>query len=170
MATKLIRLALFLAACSSFEFTLACGCRQPELGSALRQPDGLVFRGTVLREVVPSSTDDNGAQRIRKYIVQVARVIKGCTIKPMERVLVTSFGGPEMCGEILDVNGDYLLSAPVSQPILDNARAELGNKSKATQTLWITACGVNKTWDSVSGNEKQLIRAHGKERCSAATA
>jgi Tissue inhibitor of metalloproteinase len=142
--------------------TQACACAPATFDSALTNNDGLLFRATVIREVtVPSQPTRSdvamATNKMRRYIVQIARVVKGCTVKNMERIMVTSIGDP-MCGTTLAINSEYVLSSTASQPLDAASRAMLGNRSKVTRNVFISSCGFSRIWNAVSESDRITMR------------
>jgi hypothetical protein len=139
------------------------------IDSILQNDASCVVRGTVIRDLSSAPrqshhgmNEDESLPDTRKYIVQVSRVIKGCAVRAMDRIMVASFVSPEICGQgPLALNTEYIFSSTAhSQPMDIYSRAELGNRSKVKQTMWTTSCGFNLAWDAVSTSEREVIRGY----------
>jgi hypothetical protein len=129
---------------------------------AMSPEDGLLFRATIVREV----PTDGDANESKQYVVQITRVIKGCTIKTNERILVTMRRSAVSSGEALSMNTEYLITSTMSQPLDQSNKAALGNRSVLAKNVWINSRGLNQTWESVSLADKAAIRTY-KNQCSA---
>jgi hypothetical protein len=168
-----------LVSCCCMHNTLACSCLPLSVNETMqREHIGLVFRGTVLRIFTARSNNDPAANttsgaaaagvamfrdEANQYIVQVTKVYKGCHVKTNERIIVTSNGVGALCGMILTVNDNYIFSTGVSQPIDLLTSAQLGNRSKLKQDIWISSCGLNRVWSTVAEEDKATIRGYRKE-------
>jgi hypothetical protein len=157
---------------------LACSCLPLSVNETMqREHIGLVFRGTVLRPFTARSNNDNPAANTTSgaagvatfhsepsyYIVQVTKVYKGCHIKTNERIIVSSNSLGAMCGMSLTVNANYIFSTGASQPIDPLTSAQLGNRSKVKQSIWISSCGLNQVWSSVAEQDKATLRSYQKQ-------
>jgi hypothetical protein len=145
-----------------------------------REHIDVVVRGTVLRALVPTASRDpalnattnNGANGVslfsndepKQYIVQITKVYKGCHVKTNERILVSSNVLGATCGMSLTVNANYIFSTSVpQQPIDPVTSAQLGNRSKVKQGIWISSCGLNQVWSTVAEQDKVTIRNYHKQ-------
>jgi Tissue inhibitor of metalloproteinase len=157
------RISLFaIAIFAAIRQAQACACTSATVDSALNSSDGLIFRATVIREVTASSPPTRSdaamaSNKMKRYIVQIARVVKGCSVKNMERIMVTTLGDP-MCGTALAINSEYVLSSTASQPLDAVSQAMLGNRSKVTRNVFISSCGFNRIWDAVSESDRITMR------------
>jgi Tissue inhibitor of metalloproteinase len=159
---------------------LACSCLPLSVNETMqREHIGLVVRGTVLRAFVPTLSHDpavnatNGAatgvtlfsgDESNQYIVQITKVYKGCNVKTNERIIVSSSSVGSMCGMSLTVNTNYIFSTSVqNQPIDPVTSAQLGNRSKVKQSIWISSCGLNQVWSTVAAQDKATIQSYKKQ-------
>jgi Tissue inhibitor of metalloproteinase len=148
--------------------TLACSCLRMGLNETMYASDeSLFFRGTVVRDITPPPPVPDPNNPIfmmpngrNQYVVQVGRVFKGCTIKQSERILVTSPMQSSMCGLSLAMGASYIFESGLAPKPVDAATlARLGNRTKVTSTVSVFLCGFNRPWDSVSEDDKNVLRA-----------
>lgn len=146
--------------------TLACSCMPTSANSTLYESwhaTGLVFRGTAIRDISPPPPPDTPfGSELKIYLVQLGRVFKGCSLKAMDRIVVTTRSSGSMCGNPLALNVGYVLSSGPSRPIDNTTRAELGSRTKVTQQVSIAMCGYNRHWDPVPEEEKAVLRSYEK--------
>jgi hypothetical protein len=175
-----LAMTLLVSCCCCMHFALACSCLPLSVNETMqREHIDLVVRGTVLRAFVPTAyydpavnaTTKNGAdgaslfsdEEPKQYIVQVTKVYKGCHVKTNERILVSSNGIGTLCGMSLTVHANYVFSTGVHQPIDPVTSAQLGNRSKVKQGIWISSCGLNQVWSTVAEQDKVTIRNYQKQ-------
>jgi hypothetical protein len=164
-----LALALLLAAFP--QAALACSCIAVDFNTSLYQFDPLYFRAKVVRDLnaQPPQPVGQGNNTVvmmldpfmdKRYVVQVGRVFKGCSIKAGDRLLVTS--GAHSCGITLAVGADYVLSSGLSQPIDATTRTNLSNRTKMTQKVDVGSCGFNRVWETVGEENKAMLRSYEK--------
>jgi hypothetical protein len=171
-----INALLFAAALAAFpHVTLGCSCIAVDFNTSLHEFGDMYFRGRVIKDITaqpPKPVKRGNATDVdiimpfdfadKKYVVQVGRVFKGCAIKPTDRLLVTS--GAHSCGISLTVNGDYVFSSGIPQPLDADTRAVLGNRTKITQSVEVGSCGFNQIWTTVPEEQKAMLRSY-KKKC-----
>jgi hypothetical protein len=160
-----------LVSCCCMHNTLACSCLPLSVNETMqREHIGLLRTFTARSNNDPAANTTSGAAGVamfrdepNQYIVQVTKVYKGCHVKTNERIIVTSNGVGALCGMSLTVHDNYIFSTGVSQPIDLLTSAQLGNRSKLKQDIWISSCGLNRVWSTVAEEDKATIRGYKKE-------
>jgi hypothetical protein len=173
-----LAMALLISCCCCMHNALACSCLPLSVNETMqREHIGIVFRGTVVRTFAVRSNNDPAVKtnttsaagvamlhdEPNQFIVQVTKVYKGCHIKTNERIIVSSNSIGAMCGMSLTLNANYIFTSSVSQPIDPLTSAQLGNRSKVKQEIWISSCGLNQVWSTVAEEDKATIRGYKKE-------
>lgn len=168
--TFILLLALTMAA----PWVEACGVQLPRPASETMYDDDSaathIFRGTVIRDISPlhestSALSPPGTASLNepltvsptvRYVVQVNRMYKGCSLKAMDRILVTSGG---VCGTSFQLDTTYLFTTDRLQPMDAAHRAMLGNRSKVKQVLYTSSETVTQEWNQVNDDDKAVYNA-----------
>jgi Tissue inhibitor of metalloproteinase len=147
----------------------ACSCymRNPDAPLYERYPGDLFFRGTVIKQL--TFPTGNGITKMfdmtpLKYVVEIVRVFKGCSIKASDRIMVTTMRDSALCGVNLSVNSSYIHSSGLGMPIDAETKAMLGNRTKISQTVDVNLCGFYANMQYVSNATLAELRAY-KNKC-----
>jgi hypothetical protein len=149
---------LFAAVALTFPIlSSACTCITPgpTALSSLDTVNLTVFRGKVVRQVTIQSGDTS----TNNYIVNVTRVFKGCSFKAHENILITT-GNIGMCGILLEVGGDYIISG-YNSTVSAATRKKLGRgHRKIKYSVGTGLCDYTYPFDSVSAQDLTYLRQH----------
>jgi Tissue inhibitor of metalloproteinase len=166
---SIIALFLALIALQLPQQADACSCymRNPDAPLYERYPGDLFFRSTVIKQLTfPSG---NGITQMfdmtpLKYLVEIVRVFKGCSIKVSDRIVITTMKDSSLCGVNLSVNSSYILSSGLGTPIDAGTKAMLGNRTKVSQTVDVNLCGFYADMQYVTNATLAELRAY-KNKC-----
>jgi Tissue inhibitor of metalloproteinase len=170
MMKSIIALFLALIALQLPQQADACDCyvKNPDATLYERYPGELFFRGTVIKQIKTYPSGDEVNQRFDmtplKYVMEIARVFKGCSIKASDRIMVTTMKSSGLCGLNLSVNSSYVLSSGMGAPIDAETKAMLGNRTKVSQTVGVNSCGFYADMQYMSNATLAELRAY-KNKC-----
>jgi hypothetical protein len=99
-----------------------------------------------------------------KYVMEIARVFKGCSVKASDRIMVTTMKSSGLCGLNLSVNYSYILPSGMGAPIDAENKAILGNRTKVSQTVDVNSCGFYADMQYMSNATLAELRAY-KNKC-----
>ena len=154
-------MCLFLLVFPALRVTFACRCMQPTVARALDDATSSIFTGTVRQQKVAIDPD---RQQILS-ILSVDRIIKGCSLKTSERIVVTTASSSAGCGVYFQVNETYVLTGEIQKLDTDLLYQTYGLKFKKpiNSTVHASSCSFTMLRRDVSVNDRKVLSNYGKE-------
>ena len=134
---------------------------QPTASRALNSTAS-IFVGTVVRQKKPLDQD---MQEIVS-VVSIDRIIKGCSLKKSERIVVSTASSTAACGVNLVVDKSYFFTGDVEKLDADLLLKTYGLsfKNPIKSTLHASSCSFNMLRSDATAKDRNMLFAYGKNK------
>jgi hypothetical protein len=153
---------LFLLASPAIQVAFACKCMQPTASNALNSTTASIFTGTVLSQKKPL---DKEVQEIVS-IVSIDRVIKGCSVKKTDRIVVKTASSSAACGVYFVVGESYFFTGDIEKLDTDLLFMTYGLKFKKPikSTVHASSCSFTILKRDVTTKDRNILFEYGKNK------
>ena len=135
---------------------------QPTAANALNSTTASIFTGTVLSQKKPL---DKEKQEIIS-IVSIDRLIKGCSLKKSERIVVTTASSSAGCGVNFTVGESYFFTGDIEKLDTDLLLKTYGLnfKKPIKSTVHASSCSFNILKQDVTTKDRAMLVEYGKTK------